>query len=54
MVATKNEDIWHLMNALGKLHSMYAFMRFIILVSLILAAVGLALAVWGMFRTQAV
>jgi hypothetical protein len=54
MVATKNEDIWHLMNALGKLHSMYAFMRFIILVSLILAAVGLALAIWGMFRSQAV
>ena len=50
IVASRNEDVWHLMNALGKLHAMYGFMRFIILASLVLAAVGLALAVWGMFN----
>jgi hypothetical protein len=50
IVASRNEDVWHLMNALGRLHNMYAFMRFIILVSLVLAAVGLALAVFGMFN----
>jgi hypothetical protein len=41
IVETKNEDIWHLMNALGQLHSMYALLRTIILGSLVLAVVGL-------------
>ncbi|HVK16485.1 MAG TPA: hypothetical protein VM533_06020 [Fimbriiglobus sp.] len=53
IVQTRNEDIWHLMNALGKLHNMYAFTRFIILASLVLAVVGVALAVFGMFQKPA-
>jgi hypothetical protein len=44
IVETKNEDIWHLMNAMGQLHNMYALLRTIILGSLVLAVVGLALA----------
>jgi len=43
IVETKNEDIWHLMNALSSLHNMYALLRTIILGSLVLAVVGLAL-----------
>jgi hypothetical protein len=44
IVETKNEDIWHLMNAMGQLHNMYALLRTIILGSLVLAVVGLTLA----------
>ena len=40
---TKNEDVWHLMNALGKLHNMYALLRTIILGSLVLAVVAVTL-----------
>jgi hypothetical protein len=43
IVETKNEDIWHLMNALGKLHNMYGLLRTIILGSLVLAVVALTL-----------
>ena len=43
IVETKNEDIWHLMNAMGQLHNMYALLRTIILGSLVLAVVGLTL-----------
>jgi len=43
IVETKNEDVWHLMNALGKLHNMYGLLRTIILGSLVLAVVALAL-----------
>ena len=44
IVETKNEDIWHLMKALGQLHNMYALLRTIILGSLVLAVVGMTLA----------
>jgi hypothetical protein len=44
IVETRNEDVWHLMNALGQLHNMYSLLRTIILVSLVLAVVGLVLA----------
>jgi len=43
IVETKNEDIWHLMNALGKLQNMYGLLRTIILGSLVLSVVGVAL-----------
>lgn len=43
IVETKNEDIWHLMNALGKLQNMYGLLRTIILGTLVLAVVALAL-----------
>lgn len=44
---TKNEDVWHLMNAVGSLRSMYGLMRAIILGSLVLAIVGLGLLAFG-------
>jgi hypothetical protein len=53
VVQTRNEDVWHLMNALGSLHNMYALTRFVILASLVLVAVGVALAVFGMFQKPA-
>jgi hypothetical protein len=40
---TKNEDLWHLMNALGSLLNMYSLVRTIIYGSLVLGAVGLVL-----------
>jgi len=48
VVETKNEDVWHLMNALGKLHNMYGLLRTIILGSLVLAVVALALIAFAM------
>ena len=44
IVETKNEDIWHLMNALGRLYSMFALLRTIILAVLVLALIALTLA----------
>jgi hypothetical protein len=44
IVETKNEDIWHLMNALGQLHNMYALLRILVLGSLVLAAIGFAVS----------
>ncbi len=46
IVETRNEDIWHLMNALGKLRAMFSLLRTLILGSLVLAVVALALVVW--------
>jgi hypothetical protein len=40
---TKNEDVWHLMNAVGSLRAMYGLLRTIILGSLVLAVIALAL-----------
>lgn len=48
VVETKNEDIWHLMNALGSLSSMYGLLRGIVMLSLFLTVVGLALAGYSM------
>lgn len=48
VVETKNEDIWHLMNALGSLSSMYGLLRGIVMLSLFLTVVGLALAGYAM------
>ena len=50
VVESRNEDVWHLMNALRKLHAMYSLMRTIILGSLVLAVVGLAVALFGLVR----
>jgi hypothetical protein len=47
---TKNEDIWHLMNALGSLHKMYGLLRTIILGSLVLAVVGVALVAFALVK----
>ena len=45
---TKNEDVWHLMNAVGSLRSMYGLMRTIIYGALVLAAVGLGLVAFSL------
>jgi hypothetical protein len=50
IVESHNEDVWHLMNALRKLHAMYSLMRTLILGSLVLAVVGLAIAVFGLVQ----
>lgn len=44
IVETKNEDVWHLMNALDSLRNMYGLVRAVVLVSLVLIVVGVALA----------
>jgi hypothetical protein len=48
IVETKNEDVWHLMNALGSLHNMYGLLRTIILGSLVLAVVAVAMVAYGL------
>lgn len=45
---TKNEDVWHLMNAVGSLRAMYGLLRTIILGSLVLAVIGLGLVAFGL------
>lgn len=44
IVETKNSDVWHLMNAVGQLQNMFGFLRFLIMVTIVVAAVGAALA----------
>jgi hypothetical protein len=43
IVESKNQDIWHLMNALTSLRNMYALLRTIILAALALLVIGLVL-----------
>ncbi len=50
IVETKNEDIWHLMNALGSLNSMYGLLRFLILGSLVLAVIAAAMAIYALTK----
>jgi hypothetical protein len=45
---TKNEDVWHLMNAVSSLRAMYALLRLIILGSLVLAVIGLGLVAFAL------
>lgn len=52
IVETKNEDVWHLMNALRRLYNMYSLMRTIILGGLVLAVVGIALAAFNLYAPQ--
>ncbi|MBP3958166.1 hypothetical protein J8F10_23195 [Gemmata sp. G18] len=48
VVETKNEDIWHLMNALGSLRSMYGLLRTLIFGALVLTVIGLGLAAFAL------
>jgi hypothetical protein len=48
VVETRNEDVWHLMNALGKLRGMYGTLQAFVYGALVLAVVGLTLAVAAM------
>jgi hypothetical protein len=50
IVETRNEDVWHLMNALESLRDMYGLLRGIILLSLVLIAVGLAVGAAAVMR----
>ena len=50
IVETKNEDIWHLMNAIGSLHNMYGLLRTIILASLVLAVVAAAMVAFALMN----
>jgi hypothetical protein len=43
IVETKNEDIWHLMNAVSSLKNMYSMLKGIIMLSLVLVVVGVTL-----------
>ena len=52
IVETKNEDLWHLMKALKNLHSMYATMRAIVYVGLLMAVVGVTMAVISYFKVS--
>jgi hypothetical protein len=45
---TKNEDVWHLMNAVGSLRAMYGLLRLIIFGSLVLSVIGLGLVAFGL------
>ncbi len=50
---TKNEDIWHLMNALESLRGMYGLLRGVVMISLFLAVVGLGLAAFALANRPA-
>jgi hypothetical protein len=40
IVETRNQDVWHLMNALGSLRNMYGTMRTMIIAAVVLAVIG--------------
>lgn len=44
---TKNEDVWHLMNALESLRNMYGLLRGVVMVCLFLTVVGIGLAAFA-------
>ena len=50
IVETKNEDVWHLMNALEGLRNMYGLLRGIVLLSLVLIMVGLGVTGFAMMK----
>ena len=45
---TKNEDVWHLMNAVGSLRAMYGLLRTIIMGSLVLSVIALGLVAFAL------
>ncbi len=47
---TQNEDIWHLMTALGALKGMFGLLRFLTIATLILMVVAGAVMAFGMFN----
>lgn len=54
IVETKNQDVWHLMNALGSLKTMYGTMRAMIIFAVILAVVGAVLIAFGLYTAEQV
>jgi hypothetical protein len=53
IIETKNEDVWHLMNALESLRNMYGLLRGIVLLSLVLLMVGLGITGYMMINRSA-
>ena len=45
---TKNEDVWHLMNALESLRNMYGLLRGVVMISQVLTVVGLGLLAFAL------
>jgi hypothetical protein len=45
---TKNEDVWHLMNALESLRNMYGLLRGVVMICLVLVVVGIGLAAFAL------
>ncbi len=54
IVETRNQDVWHLMNALGSLRKMYGTMRMMIIFAVILAVIGAVLIAFGMYTAEQV
>jgi hypothetical protein len=52
IVDTQGSDISHLMNALSSLHSMYALVYTLLVVTLLMGLIGLALTVYTQFMTH--
>lgn len=52
IVETKNSDIWHLMNAVGQLQNMFGILRFLMMLALVAAAIGAALAAASLFTSS--
>ena len=48
VVETKNEDVWHLMNALNSLRAMYGLLRALIFGALVLTMIGLGMVAFAM------
>jgi hypothetical protein len=46
---TKNEDIWHVMNALGSLKGMFGLLRILTIGTLVLMVIAGAIVAFGMF-----
>lgn len=43
IVESKNQDVWHLMNALGRLRDLYSLLRTLIMGGILVLVIGLAL-----------
>jgi hypothetical protein len=54
IVETRNQDVWHLMNALGSLRKMYGTMRAMIIFAVILAVIGAVLIAFGIYTAEQV
>lgn len=48
VVETKNEDVWHLMNALNSLRAMYGLLRALIFGALVLTMIGLGMVAFAL------
>ena len=43
IVESKNQDVWHLMNALGRLRDLYSLLRTLVMGAILVLVIGLAL-----------